>query len=180
MIRVITKRIKRVLPVLIILFATTHAVIPRIAGRDRKTSVTERAAQLVRAGEIEPAVQLLQSTLAVHPQDLEARVALGNIYAGNHQAEKAELEFREALHLHPESSSAALALAAFYVNSGSPAAAEQLLNDTVHRHPDLTAGHAALALVLAMEHKYAKAKAQIRLVPPPAESNARARHFRLV
>ena len=114
--------------------------------RSKGVKRLERAAQLVHAGEIEQAVQLLQSTIAAHPENTGARLALANLYAESHRMDKAE----------------------------------QLLNDTIHGHPDLTAGHAELALVLAMEHKYAEAKTQIRMVPPPAETNARIRYFRLV
>ena len=134
------------LAALVMLAAAICTVLPGIAGQDRKASATERAAQLVHAGEIEQAVQLLQSTIAAHPENTGARLALANLYAESHHMDKAE----------------------------------QLLNDTIHGHPDLTAGHAELALVLAMEHKYAEAKTQIRMVPPPAETNARIRYFRLV
>ena len=167
------------LTMLVMLAAATSAVLPRVAGEDVRTSVTERASQLARAGHTEEAVRLLQATLAARPADLDARLALANIYAKNSQGDKAEQEFREALRLHPGSSSAEMALGAFYASAGSLGAAEQVLDDAVRRHPKLTETRAQLALVLAREHKYAEAETDIRLVPPPADPNARVRYFRL-
>ncbi len=168
------------LTTLLMLAAALSLVLSGSAAEDRKASVTERAAQLIHSGDIEQAEQLLQSVLASHPEDLEARLALANLYAENHHTDKAEMELREALHLHPGASSAELALGALYMSTGSLGDAELLLKDAVDRHPDLTAGRAELSLVLAMEHKYAQAKTEIRMIPPPAESNAKARYFRLV
>ena len=53
------------LTMLVMLAAATSAVLPRVAGEDVRTSVTERARQLARAGHTEEAVRLLQATLAV-------------------------------------------------------------------------------------------------------------------
>ena len=122
----------------------------------------------------------MQTALAARPTDLDARLALADIYARNGKGDKAEQEFREALRLHPGSSSAEMALGAFYAGAGSLGAAEQVLDDAVRRHPKLTEPRAQLALVLARERKYKEAEADIRLVPPPADPNARVRYFRLV
>ena len=183
--RVTVQPAKLVSPILLLativmLAAATSAVLPAIAGENVNTSATERANQLAREGHPEDAVRLLRATLAAYPTDLEARLALADIYAGNDQGEKAEQEFREALRLHPGSASAELALGGFYASAGSLGPAEQVLDDALRRHPDLTAGRAQLALVLARERKYSEAKAQIRLVPPPADPNGRVRYFRLV
>ena len=125
-------------------------------------------------------MRLLQTTLAAHPTDLDVRLALADIYARNHQEDQAEQEFQQALRLHPESSSAALALAAFYIAHGRLAAAEQLLEETLRQHPTLTEAHRQLALVLAQQHKYREARANITLVPAPADPDARVRYFRLI
>src|ERR1700722_2036452 len=138
----------------VILATAMSIVLPGIAAEDGETDVAKRADQLARSGKTEEAVQLLQAALAAHPEDLETRLALANIYARNRDGEAAEREFREALRLHPGSSSAGLALGAFYVSAGSIAPAEQVLNDVVQRHPELVPAHAQLALVLAMERKY--------------------------
>ena len=166
------------LTTLLMLATALSLALSGSAAEDRKgVSDGERAAQLIHSGDIEQAEQLLQSVLASHPEDLEARLALANLYAENHHTDKAEMELREALHLHPGASSAELALGALYMSTGSLGDAELLLKDAVDRHPDLTAGRAELSLVLAMEHKYAQAKTEIRMIPPPAESNAKARDF---
>jgi predicted Zn-dependent protease len=163
-----------------LLISAMGGVLSATAGDDVSTSATEQANRLAREGHTDAAVRVLQATLAAHPEDPEARLALANIYAATGESAKAEQEFREALRLHPGSSSAELALGAFYVDAGSMDSAEQVLQETVHKHPDLAAAHAQLALVLAMERKYAKAQVQIQLVPPPGELNARVRYFRLV
>jgi Flp pilus assembly protein TadD len=129
---------------------------------------------------MEEAVKLLQADLTAHPTDLDVRLALADIYARNSQADHAEQEFREALRLHPGSSSAALALATFYIAHGRLGPAETVLDQALQQHPKLTEAHAQLALVLAQQHKYKEARANIVLVPPPGGANARVRYFRLV
>jgi tetratricopeptide (TPR) repeat protein len=166
------------LALLVMLAATTSVVLP-VAAEDAKTSVAERANRLARGGHTAEAVRLLETTLSTHPTDLDARLALADIYARSNENEKAEQEFREALRLHPASSTAELALGGFYVRTGSLGSAEQVLAKTVSSHPKLTEADAQLALVLAREHKYEEAEAQIRLVPPPADPKERARYFRL-
>ncbi len=148
--------------------------------QDGEVSATERAKRLAHSGQTEQAVGLLQSTLAGHPSDLQARLALADIYAANSQSDKAEAEFHEALRLHPDSPSAEIALGTFYLNAGSLASAEQVFGDAVHHHPKLIETRAQLALVLARERKYAEAEANLRTVPPPTEKDARVRYFRLV
>ena len=144
-----------------------------------EVSATARANQLAHSGHTEQAVELLQSTLAAHPSDLQARLALADIYARNGQRDKAEAEFHEALSLHPGSPSAEIALGTFYLNAGSLASAEQVLGEAVRRHPKLTEARAQLSLVLARERKYAEAESNLRTVPPPTEKDARVRYFRL-
>ena len=163
---------------LVMLAAATSTVLPGLAGEDATTSITERASELVRAGRTEAAVQLLQATLATRPTDLDARLALADIYSRTGRGREAEQELRETLRLHPGSSSAELALGAFYVSAGSLGAAEQVLDDAVAHHPAVTEIRLQLALTLAGEHKYQQAEANIRLVPPPTDPNARVRYFR--
>jgi tetratricopeptide (TPR) repeat protein len=164
---------------LLLLAATARTVLPEIAAESAKASVKERALSLIRAGRTEEAVQLLEATLAAHPADLDARLALADIYANNHEGDKAEREFHEALRFHPKSYPAELALGTFYINAGSLAAAEKLLDEAVRDRPTLSQARAQLALVLARERKYAEAEANIRMVPPPADPVKRVRYFRL-
>jgi len=168
------------LTTLVVLTLTASVVLPGSAGQDVRTSVAERASQLARLGHTDEAVRLLQATLAAHPTDLGARLALADIYARNGQGHEAEAEFREALRRHPGSSSAEMALGAFYVSTGSLAGAEQVLDDAVRRHPKLTEARGQLAMVLAREHKYKEAQSEMRLLPPPADPTARVRYFRLL
>jgi len=156
-----------------------HPAIAAQDKQDKEVSSTDRANRLAKSGHTEQAVELLQSTLAAHPSDLQARLALADIYAGNNQPDRAEAEFHEALRLYPDSPSAEIALGTFYLNGGSLSSAEQVLTTAVHRHPKFTEARAQLALVLARERKYAEAEANLRTVPPPAEKDARVRYFRL-
>jgi tetratricopeptide (TPR) repeat protein len=177
-------RTRAMLPILaatalVMLVAATNTVLPGLAGQNSTASATERATQLVRAGRPEEAVQLLQTTLVARPTDLDARLALADIYSRTGNNRGAEEEFREALRLHPESSSAELALGAFYVSAGSLGAAEQVLDAAVVRHPTASGIRMQLALALAGEHKYQDAEANLRLVPAPADPNARVRYFRV-
>jgi tetratricopeptide (TPR) repeat protein len=177
-------RARAMLPILLatalVMFAAvTSTVLAGLAEQNSTTSVTERATQLVRTGHTEAAVQLLQATLASRPTDLDARLALADIYSRSGRNREAEQEFREALRLHPESPTAELALGSFYVSAGSLSAAEQVLDAAVVRHPMVTGIRMQLALALAGEHKYQDAEANLRLVPPPADANARVRYFRV-
>src|SRR5271170_3611514 len=163
----------------VILAGVTSMVRVGLAEQNSTASATERATQLVRAGRAEAAIQLLRVTLAARPTDLDARLALADIYSRTSRNREAEDEFREALRLHPDSSSAELALGAFYVSAGSLSAAEQVLDAAVVRHPTVTAIRMQLALALAGQHKYQDAEANLRLVPPPADPSARVRYFRV-
>jgi tetratricopeptide (TPR) repeat protein len=178
--RVTIESRKPVSPILVLTaFVMLSTALPASAAVGGKTPVTAQAIALARTGHSEEAVRLLQDTLAARPSDLDARLALADIYAESGQADKAEQQFRKALSLHPGSLSAEMALGAFYTSAGSFDAAEQTLGDVVRRHPKLIEARARLALVLARERKYREAEANIRLVPPPADPNARVRHFRL-
>ncbi|MGB8011882.1 MAG: tetratricopeptide repeat protein [Terriglobales bacterium] len=165
---------------LVMIAAVICAEPPRVTAENVKTSATERAIRLARAGQTKEAVQMLLATLAARPNDLNARLALADIYARNNQSDQAEQEFREVLRLHPESPSAELGLGALYLNSGSLPAAEEAFRNAVRRHPELSEAHAQLALVLAREHKYKEALAHIRSSHPPASPSARVRYLRLV
>jgi len=182
----IAKQLAKTLPLrllgaaFVVFVAATSVLLPEMAGQSASTPATERAIELDRAGQTAEAVRSLQETLAAHPADLDARLALADIYARNNEGDKAAEEFREALRLHPGSSSAETALAGFYLRAGSLSAAEQVLEDAVRRHPKLTEPRSQLALVLAREHKYKEAEAEIRFVSPPADLNARVRYFRLL
>jgi Flp pilus assembly protein TadD len=181
--RVMVKPTKFVSAILLltlaILVPVVSATLPGLPNNEDNTSVAGQASQLARAGHTQEAIRLLQAALATRPTDLAARLALADIYARNGQADQAEHELREALRLHPESSLAEMALGAFYISAGSLKAAEPVLEDAVRRHPKLTQIRAQLALVLALEHKYAEAEANIRLVQPPIDSNPRILYFRL-
>ncbi len=166
------------LSTLVILAAVTAP--PASAREDEKTSVTQRANHLARTGHAGEAVTLLQTSLSARPADLNARLALAELYAASGQNEKAEQEFRNALRYHPSASAAEFALSAFYIRTGSLPAAEQVLDGAVRHHPKLNEARAQLALVLARERKYAEAEASIHPVPPPSGLNDRVRYFRLV
>lgn len=181
--RVSTERAKRVLAALFFyMFLILALLAPALAAPEKYTtdSVTRRAQKLALSGHTEEAVALLQSSLAVHPANLDARLALAEICAGSGHNDQADQEFRKALQFHPFASSAELALGAFYIKTGSLSAAEQILDEAVRHHPKLNKAREELALVFAREHKYTDALASIRSVPPPPALNDQVRYFRLV
>jgi predicted Zn-dependent protease len=176
--------VKLVLTIFVLMLASlspiSGAASPDVTSKSGQTSLAERATQLARDGRVEEALQLLQAALATRPTDLDSRLVLAEIYARDGKAEQAEHEFREALRLHPASPLAALALSGFYNSIGSLDPAERVLEDAVRVHPKLAEIRIQLALVLALEHKYAEAKASILLVPPPVTPNTRVLYFRIV
>jgi len=143
-------------------------------------SIAQRAKRLAQKGRVSEALNLLHTTLSAHPADLEARLALAEIYAGTGKGDQAEQEFREALRLHPESTRAELSVSEFYIDAGSWSAADSLLTEVLLRHPKLGEARLQFALVLARERKYKDAMSNIRLVAPPMNGGARVRYFRLL
>jgi tetratricopeptide (TPR) repeat protein len=167
------------LSALLTFFAISATVEPVMADEKLQKPVTERARELVHSGQTDEAVQLLQAALEITPGDLDARLALANIYAESHEDDKARQEFREALRLHPGSPSAEIALGTFYANTGELGAAEQVLDGAVRQHPKLAEARAEVALVQAREHKYRDAEANLRLVAPPTDREGRVQYYRL-
>jgi predicted Zn-dependent protease len=167
------------LSALMVFIGTANTSESVMAAGTSEKSVTERARELVHGGHTDEAVQLLRATLETSPRDLDARLALANIYAGIHQDDEAQQEFREALRLHPGSPSAEIALGTFYANTGALVAAEKVLDASVREHPKLSEARAELALVEAREHKYKDAEANLRLVAPPADREGRVGFYRL-
>lgn len=143
-------------------------------------SAAQRAKRLVQTGRVSEALDLLHTALSARPADLEARLALAEIYAETGKGDQAEQEFREALRLHPESVRAELSASEFYIDAGSWSAADLLLTEALLHHPKLSEARLQLALVLARERKYKDALSNLRLVPPPMGGSARVRYFRLL
>lgn len=158
----------------------TCVVLAQSPVPSRNTPVTAQASELVAAGRTEEAKQLLQSALAARPADLDARLALGDLYLKEGQDEMARQQFREAFRLHPNLFASASALAGFYVNHGDLSAAEAVLAGAVRLNPHSAAARMQFAFVLAREHKYSEARTNIQLVSPPSDPAARVRYFRLV
>jgi len=161
------------------LISVSVVLCPIASSETGKLSISERVAQLVQAGQTGQAVALLNSILVKNPLNLKARLLLAEVYTKSGDANKAEQEFGNALRLHPESAAAALALCEFYIVRSEFASAQHVLTDAVQRHPQVGELHNQLAVVLAAEHKYKDAAAQIRLVTPPRNPVARVRYFRL-
>ena len=72
-----------------------------ILAEPENPSAAQRASQLARSGHVEEALALLEKSLVVHPMDLDARLTLARLFAGNNEAGKAEQAYREALRRFP-------------------------------------------------------------------------------
>jgi predicted Zn-dependent protease len=165
---------------LLMFLEATGVALAGAPGEARDITVADRAMRLARAGHTEEALQLLQADLAARPADIDARMALGELYTSHGQGDMAAQQFREVLRLRPASSPAALALAQLYISGGDLNNAEHVLADAVRLNPRSAQVHMLLAFIFARQHKYAEAQANIRLVPPPTDASERVRYFRLV
>jgi tetratricopeptide (TPR) repeat protein len=166
--------------VLLIGMAASITSFSGFASAQTNSTTTEHANQLAQTGHPQDAIALLRSTLTAQPHNIKARVVLANLYLQNGDTVEAEKQLREGVRIDPQSAEAKLALGAFYIKAGSLAEAEKTLRAAVEQHPKLNESRAQLALVLALQHKYEEAQSNIRLIPPPADSNARMLYYRLL
>ena len=143
------------------------------------SSELDQARAAMRNGEVDEAIAHLKAWLASHPEDLTAKVMLGDAYLSNHQPEPAEAQLKDVLKMSPENPAALTELGLLYEDSGHPEKAEPLFARAVRANPRSDLARLEWATALSMMHEYPKAAASLRGVPPPTAAGERIAYERL-
>ncbi|HXG72659.1 MAG TPA: YaiO family outer membrane beta-barrel protein [Gemmatimonadaceae bacterium] len=101
------------------------------------------------AGQAADAIALLQGHLATHPEDLDARVLLGNLFAWSKDYDNARNELSNVLVKKPAHGDAVTAMVNVELWSGRAAAAEAVARRALNTDPGRPELQAALAKALA-------------------------------
>lgn len=108
------------------------------------------------------AKKLAQEVLALDPDNVEAKVLLGNALAGQQDFEASVRAFREALEKDPQNLDAYLNLGATQFAQEQRAEAEKTFLEAVERHPDDPKAHLGLGNFYAFAGEWDKAEAAFR------------------
>lgn len=130
-------------------------------------------------GNPQEAVRILSSYLEAHPENSDARVALGQAYARAGQFDHAEVEFQTVLKAAPDNYIALTALGELYDRGGHSEKAEPLLARAVTASHDNPQIRMEWALVLARLHEYQKAQSALSGLPLPSSAGAQIQFHRL-
>ena len=82
------------------------------------------------------AQQYAEEVLAIEPNNLEARILLGNAFSGQNDLDKAAGEMGKVLAADPANLSAALNLGAIQLRQKNPDKAEETFKEALKKHPD--------------------------------------------
>jgi tetratricopeptide (TPR) repeat protein len=137
------------------------------------------AQSALKQGNVPEAVRILSSYLEKYPADSRARTALGQAYAMEGQADRAEQEFQEALKVAPENYVALSALGEIYAARGQPDKAEPLFERAAKASKGIPQIQMEWAIVLAQLHQYKKANAALSALAPPKDAEEQVRFHRL-
>lgn len=73
-----------------------------IRAEPENPTVAQQASELAKTGHVQDALELLEKSVVAQPMELEARLTLARLYAGNNEAGKAERTYREAIQRLPK------------------------------------------------------------------------------
>jgi arylsulfatase A-like enzyme/Flp pilus assembly protein TadD len=107
--------------------AATYLRRAHLAHPDDPTAAFEYARALELSGDLPGARDVLLASLKLHPDQWEARLALGRVYLGLHDASAAEEQFAAAVLLQPGNSEAQINLAKTLIQQKKFAEAAELL-----------------------------------------------------
>jgi TolB-like protein/Tfp pilus assembly protein PilF len=108
---------------------------------------------------LQRADQLAQRALALDPQLMDARLAMGRVYACKYDYVRAEQEFRQAVKLEPENPYAwcNVAWALSYQQPPDAAGAEQAAREAIRLQPGLPLAYYYLGRALLLQQRYPEA-----------------------
>ena len=167
----------------VLLYAATgifglHLVQPSPRQKQPTSTFAQARAALV-SGNPEEAIRLLSSHVRNHPQDLAARLLLGQAYLATGQDGQAEEQYENILHASPENYSALAGLGEIYERAGDSTRAEPLLARAAERSQGDAHIRTAWAAVLARQHRYADASRALNGVSAPTSVDEGIAFYRL-
>jgi tetratricopeptide (TPR) repeat protein len=118
---------------------------------------TKRAADAVRDGSIEAAIEQLQAAIELAPERSEPHRVLGMVSLADEQYDRAIDELKKALSLNAGDERVRLALADALVRTEQFDAAEQSLRETIARLPESGRAHYSLARLFQRQGKQPEA-----------------------
>ena len=157
--------------------------LPAIASPQSENAPSPRLMSQARSalsrGNAKEAIQILSTHLQAEPNDVSARVLLGQAFSLAGQDDRAMQEFETVLQTEPENFVALAALGEIYEQAGRSDKAEPLLARAARASHGSAQIKLEWAVVLARLHRYAEAQSALSTVPPPAGPDERIEFFRL-
>jgi len=134
------------------------------AGCQRKSADDYLAAgdQALQHDQLATAEQNYNSAAKIAPNDPRIHIALGNLYAAEHNADAAKQEFMRAVELDPKNMRAHLGLGKFYLDQGQFGMAEEQFLAAVVLDPANPEPHIQLAAVYEHTGKADAAERELR------------------
>ena len=120
-------------------------------------SLSQRANELLAAGDYQGAIELYQKALSLTPDDEDLHYNLGLAYGKAGSITNAENHYREALRLLPDYPEVKNNLGNLLLNSGRIAEAEVLLTEAINLEPRYAIAHNNLGIVRQRQHRLAEA-----------------------
>lgn len=133
----------------------------QLLGQGEKAQIF-KAAELLKAGMPEAAVELLQEATHINPESTQAWINLGSALARSGRAEEAKSAYRTALSLAPDNANAHSHLAILLTRSGNQVAAIEEARAAVAVDPDHRTAHFVLGYLLLGAQEYDDAESHFR------------------
>ena len=159
--------------------APAASAAPQQAHAIQTPEVVKDAEESLSRGNADEAIQRLTSYLRGHPENVPARLALGEAYAYAGQAEMAEEAFQAVLRVSPDNYVALADLGEIYDKTGHPENAEPMLSRAVKASNGAPAVRREWATVLSRLHRYKEAQQALTGVSPPEGAEEQVAFFRL-
>lgn len=140
--------------------------------------VAEARADLAH-GQAEDAIRILTGYLETQPNEVDARILLGQAYAGAGQSDRAEEVFQTVLQASPENYVALAALGEIYERAGQSEKAEPLLAHAAEASKGVPEIRIEWAVVLVRLRRFKEAQGALTGLTPPRALDERVRYYRL-
>src|SRR5262245_23750032 len=129
---------------------------------DSAAPVTSLVAVMSRSGDVRGAIDLAEQAIQKHPQSVELRMLLGNLYSSLRERQAAMAQFQEVLELDPTFEEAYISLGALHEEERNYTAARTLLELLLVRQPKSFLGYFHLARIMVELKDYASAEAMLQ------------------
>jgi tetratricopeptide (TPR) repeat protein len=137
------------------------------------------AQSALAGGDASNAIAILSPYIQAHPEDISARLVLGQAYVAAGQNELAQAEFQSVLKQAPDNVPALASAGEIYLHDGQLDKAEMMLGRAVKAGSDARRIRMEWAVVLVRLHKYEAAGNVLRDVGLPSAREERLSFYRL-